>query len=518
MNPELFRGLVEKIEILTESTGLSGRKPGDKFRDADTEEEIVFQSMDFYPEGGGALGADDLTKAIKDVETQYGNQIKWENSRSPKTGGFAIATFTTPSGTLVTGTYLQNVKGNRTDNFISNTILGKYKYAGKAAQKTQAGLAPQDLIKDKTNLTVADIMNQLAKALGTDSTLYYIADHVANGRKLPVVVDAPAGVSFTAFRDYFCEILQPIALHTGLYTGNAAVAADKFLAPQGFAGTLINFDASKNANLADSTLDLPDGRYVKVSSKGDKGAEASIKNLIDSVNSLGTSPQDIKLREKYKSVIELITDVKTAGQAGSPLFLGVKYKLITPSEAKIIQGLKGAAPENLSDKARLKSLGLTPNLIELSTERKTKTPGAVSLYYHLIASIAHKVAEIINDETDFSDAASTILNNGALIQVYTKATERGKKWSLDAFNTVYPSESVTGVKFSAQKNYSSTAIKGNFTFKILHGAAEAPDEGNIEVDAVAVDKSAEEPAKPAEKAFNPLKDQPAGLGAGRQKR
>jgi hypothetical protein len=103
------------------------------------------------------------------------------------------------------------------------------------------------------------------------------------------------------------------------------------------------------------------------------------------------------------------------------------------------------------------------------------------MYFHSIAAVAHKVAEYVNKNTKFGQAASEILNNGALIQVYTKATEKGDQWTLVAFDTKWPSDTVTGVSFSASKNYFSTGIKGNFTFKVLrNGAKDVPDERSTE--------------------------------------
>jgi hypothetical protein len=483
LNPEFLRQLVETIENLNESKGLAGRRPGDTFVDLATSDTLVFNDLEFFPEEGGVMTPEELAKKVKDLQTQRNMKINWENVASPRTGGFALASFKKGKDTVYTGTYLQNVKPNALDNYIPNVVMKKYNFAGKAAAKTQAGLTPQDLLTERSNLTAKDIMVQLAAKLGTSSPLYHVAHHVAMGQPLPLEINAPADISFTAFRDYFCEILQPIALQKGLYDGNAGEAADIFLAPEGFAGAKINFDASKNAGLADSVLELSDGRYIKISSKGDKGAEASVKNLIDSVNSLGENPQAKKLANKYKEVIELVKEVQQAGQSGAPLYLGVKYNLITAQEAQIIRGLKGNAPVDMSDEERLKQMGLTDNLIKLAKDRKTKNPKNVSLYYHLLASVAHKSAEIVNEKTNFSDAASAILNNGALVQVYTKATERAGKWVLNRFMTIYPSASVSGVLFSAQKNYSSTEIKGNFTFKILRDKAKAAEEENVETTA-----------------------------------
>ena len=83
--------------------------------------------------------------------------------------------------------------------------------------------------------------------------------------------------------------------------------------------------------------------------------------------------------------------------------------------------------------------------------------------------MAWKAAEKINDTTNFSKAAADILNNGALVQVYTKAKEGKTEWTLNEFNTVYPGNSIRGIYLSAAKNYYSTGIKGNFTFKIDRG-------------------------------------------------
>lgn len=516
LDPIAIRKILESIETLMESTGLAGRKPGDQFKDSSTGEVLTFNDLKFYPEEGGKFEQGDLDQAVKQIESQAGQKIQWENSPSSRTGGFAIASLTDGDKPVLVGTYLQSIKPNFTDNYVANIILKKYKFGGKAAEKTQAGLTPQDLLKNQLNLTVKDIMVQLAEKLGTDSPLYYVAHQVASGNPLPIEIPAPAGISFTAFRDYFCEILQPIALHTGLYTGNAGDAAEEFLAPEGFQGTLINFDSSKNAGLADSVLELPDGRIVKVSSKGNKGAEASVKNLLDSVDELKQSQSGQKLIRKYKSIIEVLDGVKTAGQAGAPLYLGVMFDIIDSSEAQIIRGLKNSAPVDITDTAALKEMGLTKNLIKLVEERGTKTPQETALYYHLIASVAHKAAEKINNDTDFSKAASTILNNGALVQVYTKATERKDKWILNNFDTVYPGSAVTGVMFSAQKNYSSTSIKGNFTFKILRGNAKVAPDDNTE--AVPTPAPATDGSDRERKAVNLKARTEPSAGAGRERR
>ena len=71
--------------------------------------------------------------------------------------------------------------------------------------------------------------------------------------------------------------------------------------------------------------------------------------------------------------------------------------------------------------------------------------------------------------------ASTILNHGAFIQVYTHARRQGEEIVLDKFDAKYPSEAVTDVVLSAEKSYFSTGNKGNFTFQILKNGATMTD-------------------------------------------
>jgi hypothetical protein len=463
-----MRDILDKLDFLIESKGLANRKPGDIFKNS-AGDQITFGGLAFTPTEGGKLDPDQLVDAIAMATTQAG-EIQWQNEQSARSGGFAIATFDSETGPLYFGFFLQEVKPNPTDNKIKN-VFGDYQYAGAAAVKTQAKMTPQDLLTNKLNLSVRDIMMQLSESLGTDSPLYYVAHQVATGASFPITVKASPELSFTGFRDFFCEILHPIALQTGNFTGNAIEAAERFFGTASFKDTTISFDSSKNAGLSDSVLELPDGRYVKVSSKGKTGADASVKNLLDEISNV----QDPKILKEYSEIIELIETIKSNGQAGAPLVLGVSYGIIDDSDATTIQRLKGKAPISLQNVGRS---GLSKNLVKLAKERTTKRPDSVSLYYHLIAAVAHKVAKKINAETNFSESASKILNNGALVQVYTNAKQTGDIWVLEAFKSVYPSTAVTGVLLRAGKNYSSTDIKGNFAFKILRNGAKADPEPN----------------------------------------
>ena len=469
-----MRDILDRLEQLSESTGLANRKSGDVFRNSDGD-EIVFNNIRFFPEQGGKLEPDELDMVIRQVSDELSSEIQWLNSRSTRSGGFGLASFNTPEGELFYGRYLENVKPDFAGNYIPNQI-GDYRFAGKAAAKAQSGLTPQDLLTDRIDLTVEDILTQLASKLGTDNALYKVAYGLANGEPLPMTFDAPENESFTGFRDYFCEILQPIALQRGQYTGNAGEAAEVFLGGS-FEGTLISFDDSKTAGLSDSIMTNEDGKSIKVSTKGGKGATASTKNLIDSVNELQETENGRKLITKYEDTIEIMREIQKRGQAGAPLYLGMKYEIIDENDARSILEMKNNVPISLAD---IDDLGLSDTLVKLAKGRGTNNPEKVNLYYHLMAAVAFKAADEVNEKTDFSKAAADILNNGALVQMYTKAKEGKDQWTLSEFDTVYPGDSIKGVYLSASKTYYSTGIKGNYTFKIDKGQGKPKDEPSLE--------------------------------------
>ena len=465
-----MRDIIDKLNLLIESTGLANRKPGDIFKNKEGD-QISFNNIEFYPRNGGKFDNAQLDSVIQ----KLGTDIQWQNSPSKAGGGIAVVTFDTERGPIQYGFFRKEIYPNKLDNKIKNDSIPGYSFSGKAAEKVQSGLTPQDLLTKKDNLTQEEIIEQLVKKLGEDNPLVQVAIRVSRNEKFPIKFPAPEGISYTGFRDYFCEILQPMALQNGQYEGNAGEAAETFL-DGSFAGTLISFDAAKNAGLSDSILSTPEGKYVKISTKGGKGAQASVKALADSLNELQVSPIGKKLLDTYSDTVEIINEILARGQVGAPLYLGTKFGIITEDEAKQILNLRKLPPVDLKN---INQLELSDNLKKLAKERDTDMPESTNLFYHLIASVAHLAAKEVNSKTDFSKTATDILNNGALVQVYTVSSEGKDEWSLNKFETVYPSKNIKGVYLSAGKNYFSTQIKGNFTF-VIDKTGKKPKEENSE--------------------------------------
>lgn len=464
---------------LTESRGLGARRAGEEFvSTTNPEDKIYVNSVQFYPQDRMQYDSyEEMATELKTLVNIPNAYVDLIGKFGPKDLAFGIAIFDRPDGSKLA--FVKPFKTNKPDptqnDWSNQKGIPGYRYNSKAAAKTQAGMTPQDILTDGNELSPTDIVQQIAARFGEDSSLAEISRAIAAGQKLPISIPADPSLGFTAFRDYFCELLHPIALHTGNYTGNAGDAAKRFLGVGGFANTSINFGTDKTEGLSDSILIAPDGKKIKVSSKGAKGAEASSKNIVDAAEELKTS--NPALLKKHQATIALINDVKDGGQSGAPLKLGIRFGIIDDEDAETIRSFKAMPPMPL-DKGKL--LG-SKKLQALISGRNTDRPDSVNLYFHSIAAVAHKVADHVNTHTNFGQAASEILNNGALVQVYTKATEKGDQWTLVDFNTKWPSATVTGVAFSASKNYFSTGIKGNFTFKILrNGAKDVPDDRSVE--------------------------------------
>jgi hypothetical protein len=152
------------------------------------------------------------------------------------------------------------------------------------------------------------------------------------------------------------------------------------------------------------------------------------------------------------------------------LELASHYGIIDNDDVHFVPLLKNIGPTEQIDWGKHKKLE------KLYNDRQANNPETMVPAEHMIAAIAYKVADYVNDHTNFSAAASEILNTSALVQMYTYVKESGKNFEI-TFDAKWPSTAVTGVKLSAGKTYMSTAKGGgNMVFKILKGGAkDVPD-------------------------------------------
>jgi hypothetical protein len=95
-----MRDLINLLDSIVESRGLSARKPGEIYSRGETaDDKIVFKSLTFYPEVGSYANAHDFMDAWMDVEQAAGHPIEKVNQPNARMRAFGIAAFDTAVGT-----------------------------------------------------------------------------------------------------------------------------------------------------------------------------------------------------------------------------------------------------------------------------------------------------------------------------------------------------------------------------------------------------------------------------------
>jgi hypothetical protein len=465
--------LLDTIQIpMLEGVGLTNRKPGEKFKNS-VDDVVTFQGVEFYPDSGAYDNASELIGASTEAAEAQGRNVHWVNNPNGTTRAFMIAAFTGEDGTpYYLGKWVKEINPNKAlNNFAHNDIPGGFKFQSKAGQKENSGLKPSEWLTQFQNNTPQTILDQAVAKFGQGSAEAVALETFING-DIPVEV-AKGNMNATAFRDYFAEVLQPIALVMGKkVAGNAAEAATIFFG-QGadYSDCTISFNNNTIGGLYDSLLVNPEGKQIKLSSKGKDGANASVTNLIKSVQELDAAPAGAKLRKTYAEEIAMLESINKLGHFGAPLAIAEKYDLLTSEEAQQVMGLKGLGPND-------KIIGtgkLSKRLEGMYTGRKARDMSRIIPAEHMISAVAYRVADYVNKNTRFGEAASTILNNSALVQMYTDTSDSADTITITKLNAVYPSQTVTGVLLDASKAYMSTQGKGNFTFEILKNGAKPSD-------------------------------------------
>ena len=198
---------------LIEGVGLTNRKPGEKFKNP-VGDIVTFQGVEFYPPAGKFPPDDSMADAISDLKNQ-GMNIHWINQAAANSGGFMIAPFTGEDGNpYYLGKFVKEISPNRAqNNFAHGDIPGGFKFQSKAGQKENSGLKPSEWLTQFQNNTPQTILDQAIAKFGQDSAEANALEAFING-DIPVEV-IKGNMNPTAFRDYFAEVLQPIALVMG---------------------------------------------------------------------------------------------------------------------------------------------------------------------------------------------------------------------------------------------------------------------------------------------------------------
>jgi hypothetical protein len=289
------------------------------------------------------------------------------------------------------------------------------------------------------------------------------------GGKLPTFDNV--GEMATAVRDDLGETIGPIALVQGMIKSGGAEAARKdILGPQGsFSGSAINFPAAKNNGLVDSYLLHPTGVEIGISSKGEKGASASVKNIADGIVAAREKGMD-KLLKTYAPQVEVIEKVGTLGSVDFPLEFGIEQGIIDDTTAETIKQLIKSGATSTDN----------PEVLNLMKDIKAKTDNPrYNAGYHALASLARKVSVNINSDPIFGEACLKFLNTSPIIQLHLNGSDKGGTYTVTGFTSKYPPDFKGTVGLDAGKVYAATGTIGRVSFSYNGGGDKDTD---VEVD------------------------------------
>ena len=471
--------LLEQIMLAEKARGLLYRDPGDVFfqgkLDAPTS-QITFERVDYFPGQPGEYATpEEMQQAVDQVEASMPN-IVWSNKPTRAMKAFAILTFDGPgTGKSYFGRYFGTIKQDMSGQWGNADLPGGWQLNKTTSLKgSYYKLKPSDLFEPESRFATPE------------ACVAAIAANPKNNDAVPVIMPGMqelltgkfptfenVGTMATAVRDDLGETIGPIALIQGMPMGTGAEAARKdILGPRGtYAGASIYFPASKINGLVDSYITTPDGTEIGISSKGEAGAKASVKNIADGIKVARDRGMD-DLLKKYAKEVKIIEKVGTLSSINFPLVFGVDQKLITEAQAELIlemikSGIKDINEIELSD-ADLEVFQGFMNAVKAKKDNPRYSVG-----YHILSRLAALVSANINNPK-FGEAALKFLNTSPIIQLHMSVSGKDDV-KVTGFTSKYPPNFQGTVGLDASKVYSATGTNGRVSFSYNGGGQEDVD-------------------------------------------
>ena len=200
------------------------------------------------------------------------------------------------------------------------------------------------------------------------------------------------------------------------------------------------------------------GSIIGISNKGDKGAYASVNNIYDAM----IAPKNKVLRDNNKRAVNIVEIIQKESAKEGPIKLGIKLGLIDQylgDEIKLHIEKKENDPSSLSENAKRL-------FVEFGS--KSNSPG-YNVGLVLLANCAKKVAHKLNEDDEFQKSCMAFMNQASILQVYTDAKASGNDVVISSFRSIYPPKFTGKLRIDAGKNYTSTIVKGKFSFDIGKG-------------------------------------------------
>jgi len=455
---------LEKITLTEASRGLLYRDQGDTFFSKSNPDDVLtFQKVEYFPGMPGEYeDYNELATEAQKIVINYPG-IQYVNTPNAGTKAFAILTLTDNDGNGVyVCRFFKKISTDMAGQWKNNDLPGDWQLTKGSSIKSSHGLKPTDLFAPNS---IFNSPLEIVSALqGKDKVKDLLPGlQMLLGGQMPVF-EGKADM-IPAIQDDLGEIIAPIALVLGMITDQGAEAARKdVLGGDDWKGSQIIFPDSKTNGLVDSFV-IKDGIEVGISSKGKKGAKASIKNVydgIDYVKEKGTSTQK-KMITKYADQIAILDEISAASSVEFPVKYATKRGMISQRVGtKILELIKSgvktlnqATSLTAADKKELDHLmGL------LNPEAK---PG-YSVGYHALAGLAKIVAADINSDPKFGEMCIKFVNASPVIQVYLTVGKKGNNAVATKLTSLYPPNFEGAIVLDPGKVYFATGTNGKMAF------------------------------------------------------
>jgi hypothetical protein len=349
---------------------------------------------------------------------------------------------------------------------------GDYEKYGFRNIKAVSGISPSELIRTENPLGLKEIISTVSRNT-KDTALINALKDLAKGN-LPTIVGYADKLS--AVRDNFGEIMAPVALLSGKNVGGSKEAEKDVLGGKTFSSAKVKWPMSKTTGLFDSYIVTSAKQFYGVSSKGAKGAPASLLNLADGIKKAEEDREDISRYIGFKRMVEI---VKQYDSIEGIFELAKIYNPYEGYKKTDIDILKKEVID-YKTKGKTKPSNNASNLAKkLWKENRSKfqvKSGTFNVGYAILSVVAKDVCRVINDKkalseegANFSDSAKYFMNKLKFMQVYCNVKKEGDDVKVTSFDIVY-TKSITGqVLLWADKNYfAGGPPKGKLSFKVPH--------------------------------------------------
>ena len=451
---------------LVEASGIINRKAGDTFISISNPDDIITYDGEYkvYPEDKAQFETpDERNQKIAEIKQQYKDVVE-TNIPNSSSLSFATVIFTTAKKTKkMFIRYFRDTNVALTPGRWENKNITGYSAGFKSAVKNVSNFKPGKLYPPHNKRSAMDVKTVLGhiKELGDD--LYDPIAKMMQTRQLPVFKNQAEREE--EIRDYLGESIQPLAIIIGASGIDGPYKeAEPLLGGAGFKSCNMFYPAEQNNPLCDSYLIAPNGLEIGISSKGADGANASVKNLKDTIDKLRkTDPSNPILTENKKAVdvVEYLGSTEVSAIKG-PIELAKKEKLITEQQANILYELHStrSQAQNIEDYPEMQNI-----YDAFGFKNDPENLRKFRLRFGLLANVAKMVAAHYNNMAEFQEGGIKLLNQSSIIQAYTFTKKDGNDVAVNRINTIYPPNFQGTIQLDGGKNYTGNANVGKIAFK-----------------------------------------------------